>query len=363
MIKGVKDIRNVCKGDYQSPTGITLIALVVTIILLLILAGIAISLTVGNNGLFARSRNATNIWREAEANESSEMQSFVNTYDETLNNLILDENKKIIGEITGQEKTNTETTDINGNKVVVPAGFKVLNPEQTVEEGIIIEDVTANNSDTIRNQFVWVPCSIDGVNNTLKYDRYAFTKSGWSSRQIMLNEKDDDDSYKIQRVDKTPYYYHEAMQKEEKISIEKYGGFYIGRYEVGTDISRNSSNKGNIDQIGKIQSGLNVYNYITRNEAIIIAERMYTGKSRLCSSYAWDTALKFIDGEIGTYSVNSQGGNYYSTLKNTGYNSIKNIYDMGGNVWEWTTETFSDGNYPYVCCRWSLWIKCIRISC
>jgi len=47
-----------CRGDYKSPAGITLIALVVTIIVLLILAGIAISLTVGNNGLFTRADKA-----------------------------------------------------------------------------------------------------------------------------------------------------------------------------------------------------------------------------------------------------------------------------------------------------------------
>jgi len=71
-------IKKGCRGDYQSSEGITLIALVVTIIVLLILAGVAISLTVGNNGLFSRARNAANTWREAETNEASEMQSFEN---------------------------------------------------------------------------------------------------------------------------------------------------------------------------------------------------------------------------------------------------------------------------------------------
>ena len=73
--------------------GITLIALVVTIIVLLILAGIAISLTVGNNGLFARAKNAANTWKEAEANEADEMSNFEKIYDETLGNLGLDGNK------------------------------------------------------------------------------------------------------------------------------------------------------------------------------------------------------------------------------------------------------------------------------
>lgn len=53
--------------------GITLIALAVTIIVLLILAGVAISLSIGNNGIFKRAGNATQVWEEASKNEQEEM--------------------------------------------------------------------------------------------------------------------------------------------------------------------------------------------------------------------------------------------------------------------------------------------------
>ena len=61
--------------------GITLVALVVTIIVLLILAGVAISLTLGPNGIFNRAQNAANTWGNATRNESTEMNSFENTSD------------------------------------------------------------------------------------------------------------------------------------------------------------------------------------------------------------------------------------------------------------------------------------------
>ncbi len=368
MRKDAKCIRNAYRGnhwlsggitnnsisDYQLPAGITLIALVVTIIVLLILAGIAISLSVGNNGLFSRAKNAVDIWKNAESDEQEKMKNFANTYDEILNNIgsneDIEENKITIDKITGLEKENTETTDKEGNRVVVPAGFKVVNPDQTVNEGIVIEDVSAENTDTIGNQFVWIPCTIDGANNTLKYDRYAFNSDGYDASQIKLEEKDEDGSYKIRRVDITSYYFHEAMTEQERISIERYGGYYIGRYEAGCDIERSESNKGNIENVARIKENLKVYNWITRDEAKTISERIYIGKSKLCSSYAWNTALKFIDGETGTYAVNSVGGNYKENggLKNTGYHALKNIYDMGGNVYEWTTESYTDQSTPYV---------------
>ncbi len=141
-------------NNLKSTKGITLVALVVTIIVLLILAGIAINLTVGNNGLFKRAQNATNTWKQAELNEQEEMQNFENIYDEIVNSIgsenVQGSPKKPIGEITGNETIKTDTTDKAGNRIVVPAGFKVVNPESTVNDGIVIEDVSAKNSDTRR---------------------------------------------------------------------------------------------------------------------------------------------------------------------------------------------------------------------
>lgn len=85
-----------CKTQVK---GVTLIALVVTIIVLLILAAVAISLTIGNNGLFTRAGDAVNTWRKAEANEQKEMSDFESLYDETVNNLGLNNKEKEVIEI------------------------------------------------------------------------------------------------------------------------------------------------------------------------------------------------------------------------------------------------------------------------
>ena len=72
--KGKKNI--IIKDLKKKEEGITLIALVITIIVLLILAGIALNLTIGQNGIFRRAEQAANTWRNAESNEQLAMQEF-----------------------------------------------------------------------------------------------------------------------------------------------------------------------------------------------------------------------------------------------------------------------------------------------
>ena len=76
---------------FKKEKGITLVALVVTIIVLLILAGVAISLTIGQNGIFTRAQNATERWEKAVDKEDQEMSNFQDTYDEVVANLNLDD--------------------------------------------------------------------------------------------------------------------------------------------------------------------------------------------------------------------------------------------------------------------------------
>lgn len=76
---------------FKEERGITLIALVVTIIVLLILAGVAISLTIGQNGIFNRAQAAANTWRNAETNESHAFNEFNATFDSVYQDYFPDE--------------------------------------------------------------------------------------------------------------------------------------------------------------------------------------------------------------------------------------------------------------------------------
>ena len=201
-----------------------------------------------------------------------------------------------------------------------------------------------------------MPCTEDGANGSIKYDRYAFSRDGWKLTQTKSGEE-----IKVNEHG-TEYSFTEIMPSIELNSIKKYGGFYIGRYEVGiegcdeevkTSNSNNETNwTGYSNGKAVVQANKQVWNYITRDMAKIVAEGMYENNnaviSRLCNSYVWDTVLQFIEIKNVGYSTNSEGDNYSGSLKHTGIGSIarNNIYDMGGNVAEWTTEVCSLQDYP-----------------
>ena len=136
--------------------GITLVALVITIIILLILATISIqSLT--NTGLFAKAQEAKEKSQNAEENQAKTL----NEYEDELNKYISGDVKTPVKKVSDNIGSvlsitdNTELQDAYGNKIVVPAGFKVTNDAATVDKGIVIEDATSGA--TAGSQFVWIP--------------------------------------------------------------------------------------------------------------------------------------------------------------------------------------------------------------
>ena len=199
------------------------------------------------------------------------------------------------------------------------------------------------------NEFVWIPVD---KNSVYQYERVAFSKEGWEGSQTL------DD--KTQQIQVSSNRYIETMpiiekDRTELQSVKQYGGFYIGRYETGAIASEARNVISGIADRIIVQKEQIVYNYIRYTDAKTKAEKLYTKTdnhviSRLCSSYAWDTTLKFIQTQYPEYSTNSEGGyNNQSSPTTTGYDKIHpcNIYDMGGNVLEYTTETCNEVEYRY----------------
>ena len=336
--------------------GITLIALVITIIILLILAGISIS-ALTNQGLFKNAKAAQNATEKAEAEQGQRLNEYEDEINKYLENE--DEHTKAFKEKVGKVLSttdNTEIKDAKNNKIVVPAGFKIVEGATTVDKGIVIEDVT--ETATKGSQFVWIPVGTitkaDGTSVEINLNRYTFDSNGIPTAQ---------DSNVINS------YYQELETSSKgnataksitnfKNSVVQNGGYYIGRYEARTATARNATGNA-LTQITE-KGTENVYNYVTQLQAAQLSQNMYNSDkftSDLINSYAWDTATVFIQ-NCGTNSKYSRQNSLYTSLAQAGTNSLTdtskidvqcNIYDMASNILEWITETSSGSSTPCAC--------------
>ena len=378
--------------------GITLIALVVTIVVLLILAGVSINAIFSENGIIKRAQDAQNKMNNAQESDLNAL----NDLDKWINNQVNgitgggttggDANPSttpkistLVGKVVDK---NTKAEDAYGNKITIPKGFKVLangtakesasytysgDNIPAVQDGIVIENGTDGN------QFVWVPVGTiknkDNTTNTITLGRYEFDSStGVLTSTTPVQVASVENCTKVVTISKNDVVFQElstaregnsatdstaqsatARKLEEFISTTlANGGYYIARYEASGTTEKVTSKYDqtvltNITQSNAAKLAREMYGEVKENNELAYA-------SDLVNSYAWDTAIIFIQ----TYGTGADANSYASKNKSTlltktGINSDKycNIWDMSGNACEWTTEysTYSDDSYfmPCVC--------------
>ena len=317
---------------------------------MLILAGISIS-ALTNTGIFEKAKDAKEKSEVAEKQQSETLDS----YEKELNKYTSDNLEENIGV---KFEKNTELHDKNGAKIIVPAGFKVVNTDDlTVEKGIVVED-------SKRNQYVWIPCTTEDSKSQLQFKRTEWdveddggTKASKDELTLTCPENYSDNGLTYAVVNEIV-----AQVKAEKDSVRRNGGYYIGRYEVGDE-----------NGTAVIKADQTPMANIIWSTAYSKAKGIGGGPGAttyLCSSYAWDTAINFIQNNgFPNYAkaredsynenwfdknVKDSTGKIIKTANNssrleTGKTTPKcNIYDMGGNVVEFTTEVMSSTSEPVV---------------
>ena len=395
----MKTIKTAKKQKLKESKGITLIALVITIIVLLILAGVTIATLTGDNGILKKAGDAKTQTEQAKEDENLKI-AIAGSYgtDGKLNlkdlkdNLTnqgidydknntgfplevivngekkkIDANGNIIESIQSLKtkgtvfKNTTTLEDTYGNQVTIPKGFKIASDSATdVTGGIVIEDATYTK--TKGSQFVWIPVgtgenAIKKANNgtvKIKLSRYTFEEDG-----TPIDQEDNSINSDYQELATSNYGNATAKDIEKfKTSANSNHGYYIGRYEAG---------KTDNDGFMVCKSGQEVWNYITQPKASEVSRNMYGSEAKVTSdlinSYAWDTAIVFIqkcgtESNSSTYSYTvGESSTSTSEPQATGTNILKatnkidkqcNIFDMAGNCFEWTTETSSNSGWPCV---------------
>ena len=338
------------KKILKNKKGITLVALVVTIVILLILAGISIS-ALTNTGIFEKAKDAKEKSEVAEKQQSETLDG----YEKELNKYTSDNLEENIGV---KFEKNTELHDKNGAKIIVPAGFKVANTDDlTVEKGIVVEDSKGN-------QYVWIPCTTEDSKSQLQFKRTEWwveddggAKASKDELTLTCPENYSDNGLTYAVVNEIV-----AQIKAEKYSVRRNGGYYIGRYEVGDE-----------NGTAVIKADKTPMANIIWSTAYSKAKGIGGGPGAttyLCSSYAWDTAINFIQNNGFLNYAKAREDSYNENwvdknVKDLKGNIIKaankaellptgkttpksNIYDMGGNVSEFTTEVMPSTSEPVV---------------
>ncbi|MFR1647553.1 MAG: hypothetical protein ACLSWT_04315 [Clostridia bacterium] len=390
--------------------GITLVALIVTIVVLLILAGVSINLVLGDNGIIAKAKDAKTKSAEASENDLKGMNSLVSEMEGTLAG-------------NGGAGGSGAGTKVPAEATAETAPYFPDNTftkkEGTIDTGLVIQDASGN-------EYVWVVVPKSLYNNTA-YNSNNVKKP--SSSTDYANIEYCLQQYTATYRNGTSYsdvYYPDGknvgwftnetaynnLKNSMLKSVYENGGFYVGRYEAGIAENRTSNTDKNSE--GKYitpstapvtKADAYPYTYVTRTQAQNLASNVNSGTktSSLMFGVQWDLVLAFMHNKgniedstltsnsttIGNYRDSvfqlSQTGQYAvysnyslsstwnpSTTATTNFvdssrnkiaqssngngilvttgtsekNKVMNIYDVAGNVIEWTLEKTSDTNYP-----------------
>ena len=375
-----KDEKEKQKNNFTKLTqkrGISLIVLIVTIIVIIILAA-AVILTITKNNPVSSAKEAT--FKEDMANIQDELSMYISkkytddplSFEKSSVNLSgdsmvteLPSTKKYKDKVSvikgklvwaGETENNTEykwfseVTDGATKKseewkntiaeiregVPIPKGFTYK--EGTKDTGLVIQDEKGN-------EFVWVPATESTYAKDTSFD--GVTPTG-------------DDTLPNGITDETA-------------DVVKYGGFYIGRYEAGvpenqSSIDGKSESTSNVKGVPVSKKDAIVWTYIDNTNAKASAESMISNEyvqTGLLTGKAWDTTCHWIEDSLSSINASASltdsryYGNYWKALspanensgtkRTAGFNEnwkVKNIYDLAGNVWEWTSEADSS-NFIY----------------
>ncbi len=431
----------------KKETGITLIALVVTIIVLIILATVSINMVVGENGLIKKAEQARDAYENSSKREEEGLDSMAEEYDYLMELRKLPQGptgKPLVEGLTEIQKRTVKAEDKYEKEVTVPKGFKVV-PDcgTTVSDGIVIEDADGN-------QFVWVPCT------EAQYKKHTYKTPNEDDTKVSTPDRGDTTNpWKTYDYRKYVDWQEESSVETNTKSVKENGGFYVARFEAGVpdNASFSINNESNKDKMTYYtnststgnksknvteengtklkpvsKQGMQAWNYISQEHAVEVSKNMYSGAesnygvtSQLIDGIAWDRTVEWIASEKGKENIvtdSKEYGNYNNnstqltedvlyaqhvwstkndnnkttawviankykkgqpklgaetltdTEGSTKYNSadytngqsyntsthalskrielatgsvsnfmLKNIYDMAGNMYEWTTET------------------------
>ena len=384
----VRDKKESIKYMKNNKKGITLVALVVTIIVLLILAGVTITILMGDDGIIRKAQQAADSTNTVVEEELQGMSDLGDKMNSILDGTGGDDGTTDLTENWNLNKVTKVESD-DGKTVPVPIGFtkSTVEGEGSVDTGFVIKQGSDGGAISGVNEFVWVPVEepsemfgTDGTNSLGKLYDFGTnsepnnppTARNWTEKNGIMSwikiyesgsghepdivtDYDDKSGYlEILGLSSGIEFLTQLQNEFEDMrkSVETYGGFYIGRYETG-NLSQTKA------VVQKNNTDINNKNWYTMyNKCKTIAEGTKATSSMIWGCQ-WDATLRWFleseDPEVVKYVTDSTGkGNYRGTNGNqpiaTGSveeYSVNKIYDMAGNVNDWTLEAYDNEYRAY----------------
>ena len=353
--------------------GISLIVLIVTIIVIIILAA-AVILTITKNNPVSSAKEAT--FKEDMISIQDELSMYLSkkytdnptSFDKSSVNLSGD---SMVTELPSTKKYKDKVSVVEGN-LVVKNNSKVNSDEKKWFNEVIgnTSNVKEEWQDTISEVKYGVPIPI------------GFTyKEGTKDTGLVIQDDEKGNEFVWIPATESTYVKDTSFRgdrptgddtlpngiTDETADVKKYGGFYIGRYEAGvpenqTTIDGNSSTS-NVEGIPVSKKGATVWTNINYTNAKASAEKMINNEylqTGLLTGKAWDTTCHWIEYSLGSIKASASltDSRYYGNCNNSlapanensgtkrtaGFSEnwkVKNIYDLAGNVCEWTSEACS----------------------
>ncbi len=327
------------KKFFNENKAITLVALVITIVLLLILAGISIQ-ALTNQGLFAQAQKAKEITEQKKSEENAKLYE----YEQWMKNY---ENGQIFTNVD-PSKTNPEAA--------MPKGATLIEGDAT--KGIVIID-------SKDNEWVWVQVPKTVFTTATKADEYDKIKADLISYASTYREGKagqgwnwTDEWYDGCGIADSNTY--TEMYNKMLSSVYTNGGFWISRYEIG-DSTATASNTTRTNSSGT--TGIAVskadqipYNYVTCSQAQAVASGMSTDTKKTSSllfGIQWDLVCKYLEVNEN-WDTTTNTASYYLNTKSTSWGNYKDSsltlnrgkYLVGGSDSNtWTAYNVDTANY------------------
>ena len=336
--------------------GITLIALVVTITVLIILATVSINTVLGDNGIISRAQKARDSYSNSQKSEDEHMRQLANEmaeYDEDGGSSGGGNDtptKPVAGTTVAKPGTWTSSqvtpiADGNGGTVPLPSGFYYVGGDY--DTGLVISDKQGDTMSAsgvnMGNQFVWIPVSGEA----------DLTRTNFDTNGKPTTDEPADGELNVTDCSE-PYAKGYSTEAEEyntmRTQVLKYGGFYIGRFEAGVDSTELRTTYSTAKTV-VCKKGVAPYTYVPwgkamndaseiegQSGAVYLAKSMYVGSSSVTSTLIygcqWDAMCRYIGDSQRTTPAKSAAELTGSVASDVS----KNIYDLAGNCGEWTME-------------------------